>query len=77
VAFKIQLYPTLFAAMLAATFAFAANGSTAATKKLTWEEAYKKCKAILDKEGAPTTTTQGNVRHTRGAACMKKYGYKL
>ena len=49
----------------------------AAKKKLTYEQAYAKCKAILDKEGTPGTTTQANVRHTRGGACMKKYGYTL
>ena len=54
-----------------------ADTALAAKKKLTYEQAYAKCKAILDKEGTPGTTTQANVRHTRGGACMKKYGYTL
>lgn len=53
------------------------NSALAAKKKLTYEEAYAKCKAFLDKEGTPGTSTHANVRYTRGAACMKKYGYKL
>jgi len=54
-----------------------ADGAAAAKKKLTYDEAYAKCKSIMDKEGTPGTSTQANVRHTRGAACMKKYGHKL
>jgi len=64
------------AAALAVAFGLS-DGASAAKKKLTYEEAYAKCKSIMDKEGAPGTSTQANVRHTRGAACMKKYGYKL
>jgi hypothetical protein len=51
--------------------------SAATTKKLTYDQAYQRCKAIMDKEGTPGTSTQSNVRYTRGAACMKKYGHKL
>jgi hypothetical protein len=68
----------LFVTLLAVVFIASVTGYTvAATKKLSYEQAYAKCKAILDKEGSPGTTTQSNVRHTRGAACMKKYGHKL
>ena len=71
----------LFAALLAATvvgvFCVADSASAATKKKLTYDEAYARCKAIMDKEGTPGTSTQANVRHTRGAACMKKYGHKL
>lgn len=73
---KIKLFVMLLAVAITANFAF--TGHAAAVKeKLTYEQAYAKCKAILDKEGTPGTTTQSNVRHTRGAACMKKYGHKL
>ena len=72
---KNKLYTALLATAVATTFCFVTDVSAA--KKLTYEEAYQKCKAILDKEGTPGTSTQANVRHTRGAACMKKYGYKL
>ncbi|HKS84265.1 MAG TPA: hypothetical protein VJR71_02195 [Pseudolabrys sp.] len=69
------------AVFLAATFAmafgFGDSAIAAKKKKLTYDEAYAKCKVIMDKEGTPGTTTQANVRYQRGAACMKKYGYKL
>ncbi|HKS87318.1 MAG TPA: hypothetical protein VJR71_17715 [Pseudolabrys sp.] len=73
---KIKLFVMLLAVAITANFAFTGYAA-AAKEKLTYEQAYAKCKAILDKEGTPGTTTQSNVRHTRGAACMKKYGHKL
>lgn len=73
--------PKVFAAFLvvatSALLLIAAGNASAAKKKLTYDEAYAKCKAIMDKEGTPGTTTQSNVRYQRGAACMKKYGYRL
>ena len=64
--------------LLAVVLIFGFGGSaSAAKKKLTYDEAYAKCKSIMDKEGTFGTSTQANVRYTRGAACMKKYGYKL
>ena len=53
------------------------NAASAAKKKVTYDEAWKLCKAELDKSGAPGTGTQANERHTRGAGCMKKYGYRI
>ena len=73
---KVKLFVVLLAVGFTASLA-SAGYAVAAKKKLTYEEAYAKCKAILDKEGTPGTSTQSNVRHTRGAACMKKYGHKL
>jgi hypothetical protein len=43
------------------------SADAAAVKKISYEEAYKRCKAFLDKEGGPGTGTQANVRYTRGA----------
>jgi hypothetical protein len=74
---KNKLFVAFLAVALAAAFGFANNASAAAKKKLTYDGAYAKCKSILDKEGTPGTSTQSNVRYTRGAACMKKYGHKL
>lgn len=71
-----KLFLLLLAASFTMVFGFG-DSASAAKKKLTYEEAYARCKSIMDKEGTPGTTTQSNVRHTRGAACMKKYGYKL
>ena len=73
---KNKIFAAVLAAALATAFSFADN-ALAAKKKITYEEAYQRCKAIMDKEGTPGTGTQSNVRYTRGSACMKKYGYKL
>ena len=48
-------------------------------KKISYEEAFKRCKAFMDKEkgslGAGTTADAN--KSTRGAACMKKFGHRL
>jgi hypothetical protein len=72
-----KLFATLLAATLVGAFCLADSASAATKKKLTYDEAYARCKSIMDKEGTPGTSTQSNVRYTRGAACMKKYGYRL
>jgi len=74
--FKNGLVATFLAGTLAITLGLT-DSASAAKKKLTYEQAYAKCKSIIDKEGTPGTSTQSNVRYTRGAACMKKYGYRL
>jgi hypothetical protein len=54
-----------------------ADTAVAKTKKLTYEQAWEACKKEMDKMGVFGTSTQANERHTRGAGCMKKYGYKI
>jgi hypothetical protein len=48
-------------------------------KKISYEEAFRRCKAYMDKEkgslGAGTTSDAN--KSTRGAACMRKFGYRL
>jgi hypothetical protein len=66
----------LVAAMLGAV-GLIGHASAAPKQQLTFEQAWQKCKALLDKEGAYGTTTQSNWRTTRGGACMKHYGYNL
>ena len=63
---KVKLFVVLLAVGFTASSALSGY-AVAATKKLSYEQAYAKCKAILDKEGTPGTMTQANVRHTRGA----------
>ena len=75
--FNNRILATLLSGALAAVIGLTDNASAATKKKLTYEQAYARCKSIMDKEGTPGTSTQSNVRYTRGAACMKKYGYKL
>jgi hypothetical protein len=49
------------------------------TKKISYEEAFKRCKAFMDKEkgslGAGTTSDAN--KSSRGASCMKRFGYRL
>jgi hypothetical protein len=47
-----------------------------AQKKLSYEDAYSKCKADLDRT-YPSGSTSTTGRNTRGAACMKQMGYQL
>ena len=53
------------------------NALAASKKKVTFEQAWKLCKAELDKDKIPATSTMSNERFIRGGACMKKYGYEL
>jgi hypothetical protein len=50
-----------------------------AEKKISYEEAFRRCKAFMDKEkgslGAGTTSDANKA--SRGAACMKKFGHRL
>jgi hypothetical protein len=49
------------------------------TKKISYEEAFKRCKAFIDKEkgGFANSTTNELARTSRGAACMQKFGHRL
>jgi predicted transcriptional regulator len=53
--------------------------ASAAKRKISYEEAFKRCKAFIDKEkgGFASSTTNEMTRTRRGAACMQKFGYKL
>jgi hypothetical protein len=48
-------------------------------KKISYEEAFRRCKAFMDKErgslGAGTTSDAN--KSTRGASCMKRFGHRL
>jgi hypothetical protein len=66
-------------AVLAATLiaAFGYADDALAKKKVSYDQAWKICKDQMDKDKIPGTTGQSNERYTRGAGCMKKYGYKI
>ena len=71
---------TILTMVVAGTFVVGpglAETAFAKTKKLTYEQAWEACKKEMDKMGVFGTSTQSNERHTRGAACMKRYGYKI
>ena len=70
----------IFVVLLAGAFVIGpglAETTYAKTKKLTYEQAWDACKKEMDKMGIFGTSTQANERHTRGAACMKRYGYRI
>ena len=68
----------LFAAMLVCA-GIAMPTVALAQKKITYEEAFRRCKAFMDKEkgslGAGTTSDANKA--TRGASCMKRFGHRL
>jgi len=47
----------------------------AKAKKMSYDEAWADCKKDVSFLGGDAATTAG--RYTRGAACMKKHGYRL
>jgi hypothetical protein len=73
---KSKMFIAFLAVALAAPLGFVDTAS-AAKKKVTYDEAWRLCKAQLDKSGAFGTGLAANERHTRGAGCMRKYGYRI
>ena len=62
---------------MAATSGFVVNASAASKKKLSYEQAWAHCKALLDQERQPGDMSSGQHRTFRGRACMEKYGYRI
>ena len=58
---------------------FANVPSASAAKKMSYEEAFAKCKAEMDAPGRMILgqAASAHERSTIGAGCMKKYGYRL
>jgi hypothetical protein len=75
--FRNAALSSFMAIAIAASIGSVDNASAASTKKLTYEEAWTHCKAIMDREKIPNTTGASNERFMRGGACMKHYGYNL
>ena len=72
-----RIVAVLVAGVFVVGSGLADNASAKSKKKLTYEQAWDVCKKEMDKMGVFGTSTQANERHTRGAACMKKHGYKI
>jgi hypothetical protein len=60
---------------LAASVGFADRAVAQANKKVSYAEAFKRCKALVDKEIPLTGEEAQKERYLRGGACLKKYGY--
>ncbi|HET7848327.1 MAG TPA: hypothetical protein VFL51_04615 [Pseudolabrys sp.] len=70
-----KLIPLAIATIAFAGMSVALSDSAYAAKKakhLTYDEAWAKCKAELDKYRGDTTQ-----KNTRGASCMHRYGYRI
>jgi hypothetical protein len=57
--------------------AIALCGSALAAKKMSYEDAFTKCKAEISANVPMQDTTTSSARYSAGSACMKKYGYRL
>ena len=65
-------------AIVAAFAVFAlASAPASAAKKMTYEQAWTKCKAEIGANVPGSDTTTSAARHSAGGACMKKYGFRL
>lgn len=62
------------AASLVATVAITSAASAA---KMTYEQAFAKCKAEISANVPMQDTTTSSAKYTAGSACMKKYGFRL
>jgi len=72
-----RILSMLLAGAFIVGFGLAENAYAAKKKKLTYEQAWDVCKKEMDKMGIFGTGIQANERYTRGAGCMKRYGYKI
>jgi hypothetical protein len=66
----------MIALSLGTALAFAVSPASAA-KKVSYEQAWAKCKAEIGANVPMQDTTTSAARASAGGACMKKYGYRL
>ena len=57
--------------------AIAVCSAASAKSKMSYEQAYTKCKGEIGANVAMSDTTTSAARYSAGSACMKKYGYRL
>jgi hypothetical protein len=70
-----KLTSGMLAAITMSAVAF--SGAAEAKSKMSYEQAFGKCKAEISKNVPMSDTTTSAARYTAGSACMKKYGYRL
>jgi hypothetical protein len=66
----------MFVLSFAAALAFAGVPDASAQKKLTYAQAFAKCKADVA-ANTPGEAAGSAARYTRGLSCMQQYGYRL
>jgi hypothetical protein len=70
---KLNLRFVTNALLIAAAFGFI-GFSDAFAKKMSYEQAWADCKSQIDRT---VSGDQASARHSAGASCMKKHGYRL
>ena len=65
-----------FVLSFAAVVAFSGIPEASAQKRLTYQQAFAKCKADVV-ASTPGETAGSSQRYARGMACMKQHGYNL
>ena len=71
---KLNLGFVTNALLLAAAFGIIGVSDAMAQKKVSYEKAWADCKQQIDRT---VPGDQASARTSAGAACMKKYGYRL
>jgi hypothetical protein len=66
----------MFVLSFAAVLAFAGVPDASAQKKLTYEQAFARCKADVVRN-TPGETAGSAARYSRGLGCMQQYGFRL
>jgi len=63
--------------MVAVSLVAAVALSSTASAKMSYNQAFAKCKAEIGANVPGQDTTTSAARYSAGSACMKKYGYRL
>ena len=66
----------MFALSFAAVLAVAGAPDASAQQKLTYEQAFARCKADVVRN-TPGETVGSAARYSRGLSCMQQYGFRL
>jgi uncharacterized protein YfaQ (DUF2300 family) len=64
-------------AIAAGTVLLLVQTASAQEKKMTYKEAYAKCKQELDQGGVFGVNADAKARYVQGAGCMQKHGFRL
>ena len=65
------------ATLVAALACAGGSDALAAKKKMSYEDAFAKCKAEIGGSAPGNESLSTAARTSAGGACMKKYGYRL
>jgi hypothetical protein len=75
--FKFSSRYLMSALLIAATFGIIDISDALAQKKMTYQEAFAKCKQEMGGGGMGSEGLNTAARHSFAGGCMKRYGYRL